>query len=236
MSSFPSPKPTYGGDVSARHSLTRIVFGEFAATALLLVVALLSGLARKELGSMEGALLGSAAFGLGTALVIMTFAPLSKAQANPLVSVLASIGGGQRWSDTAMRVLAQSLGAMAVRGAAMLISSTASAVEPRPFADGFAAFGFLLVAIGVAGTRDARVPIALGAFAAASYWMTGRATLGNPLLSIALGPTNGFWSVAALDASATAGGSLLAGTVGWLLFPMPGESFGLLVYAPKASA
>lgn len=210
------------------------MIGEFAATALLLVVALLSGLARKELGSVEGALLGSAAFGLGTALVIITFAPLSKAQANPLVSVLASIGGGQRWSDTAMRVVAQILGAVSVRGAAMFISSIATAPEIRPFADGVSAFGFVLVALGVAERRDARVPIALGALAAASYWMTGRATLGNPLLSVALGPTNGPWSVAVLDAGATAAGSLLAGAVGWLLFPMPGRSFGLLVYTPKA--
>jgi glycerol uptake facilitator-like aquaporin len=75
------------------------------------MVALLSRLANGELRSVEGALVGSAALGLGTALVITTFAPISKSQANPFVSVLASFGGRQPWTETVVRVVSQVFGA-----------------------------------------------------------------------------------------------------------------------------
>jgi hypothetical protein len=51
-------------------------------------------------------------------------------------------------------------------------------------AEAVAAFGFVLVALGVAQRRDATVPLAVGAFATASFWMTGRSTVGNPLIAV----------------------------------------------------
>lgn len=44
------------------------------------------------------------------------------------------------------------------------------------FAVGVAAFGTITIAVSVARFRNVRVPIALGAFTTASFWMTGRAT------------------------------------------------------------
>jgi hypothetical protein len=63
------------------------------------------------------------------------------------------------------------------------VERDASYVGSSSLAEAVAAFGFMLVALGVAHRRNVKVPLALAAFATASFWMTGRATVGNPLLS-----------------------------------------------------
>lgn len=225
--------------MNGKRAAARIAAGELAATGLLVLVAFLSGLARAELGmvGIEGAVVGSLAFGLGCGLIIATFGPLSKAQANPLVSVLASICGGQSWAQTAVCVASQIVGAAAAFAAVVTFAPALVAngsAEVRPLADGVAAFGFLLVAVGVAQRRSARVPLALGAFATASFWMTGRASLGNPLVSIALAGTKHLTATGACWAFGGSGvGSALAAAVAWFMFPQARASFGLVVYAPR---
>lgn len=223
--------------MSRARTVARIALGELAATGLFVLVAFLSGLARVEFGTtgFAGAVTGSVALGLGTGLLLATFGPWSKAQTNPVISVIASIASGQAWSETAVRAVAQVVAAAATTGAARAIPLVgATGVGLRPLADGVAAFAFLLVAIGVAPRRDLRVPLALGAFATASFWMTARATLGNPLLALALAasthPSSG---AVAAEVGCTAGGSVLAAAVGWIVFPSMRESLGLLMYAPR---
>lgn len=98
-----------------------------------------------------------------------------------------------------------------------------SYVPVTPLADAVAAFGFMLIAVGVAYHRDARVPIALGAFATASFWMTGRATVGNPLLSVAvlvLADSNGVSAGAVLRTiAASAAGTFVGAVAGYVLIP-----------------
>ena len=188
--------------------------------------------------SLEGALVGSLAFGLGCGLLVATFGPLSKAQANPFVSVLASFCGGQSWAQTAICVASQIAGAAAAAVAIFVPALAASgSAEVRPLADGVAAFGFLLVAVGVAQRRSAHVPLALGAFATASFWMTGRASLGNPLVSVALAATKHLTATGVCWVIGGSGaGSALAAAVAWFMFPRARASFGLVVYAPRPSA
>lgn len=189
--------------------------------------------------SLEGALVGSLAFGLGCGLLIATSGPLSKAQANPFVSIVASLCGGQSWAQTALCVAAQIAGAAAASTVVVIFAPALAAngsAEVRPLADGVAAFAFLLVAVGVAQRRSAGVPLALGAFATASFWMTGRASLGNPLVSIALASTEHFTATGACWAiGGTGAGSALAAAVAWFMFPQARASFGLLVYTPRPS-
>lgn len=176
---------------SVGRSALREFLGEVLATGALVAVVFASGAVRVQLGSasMAGALLGSVALGLGYGIVLWSFGRLSGAQSNPLVSIIASILGGQPWRRTVSRVGAQVLGAGAVglavaRFAAQTFIAAPAYVTTTPWADAIASFGFVLVALGVAHRRDASVPAALGAFAIASFWMTGRATVGNPVLSV----------------------------------------------------
>jgi glycerol uptake facilitator-like aquaporin len=215
--------------------------GELAASALLVVVLIASGMARVQLGvgTSGAALVGSLALGLGHGLVVWTFGRFSGAQINPLVSVTASSLGGQQWSRTALLVAAQVAGAAVVALGAMHadvlrpIAGESIAVRPA-LADGLTAFAFLLVALGVAHRRTVVAPIALGCIVTASFWMTGRTMAGNPILVLALAFA-GAHDVAPALASAAAMGLGGASAVGaaLLLFPTARASSALLLFRPR---
>ncbi len=175
-----------------RKPLSRVVLGELLGSGVLVAVVLASGAVRVQLGALtlESALLGSVTLGFGYGLVVWPFGSLSGAQTSPSVSIVASVLGHQPWRQTALRIASQILGA--ATGFSLMVRlapdtfTNVNAAHPVPsiLGEGVAAFGFILVALGVAHRRDATVPLALGALATASFWMTGRATVGNPLLSV----------------------------------------------------
>jgi hypothetical protein len=106
----------------------------------------------------------------------------------------------------------------------------------HPLAEGVASFGFTVVALGVAHQRSVRVPVALGAFATASFWMTGRATLGNPLLSFALlcltTPQDVTGSSLAEGTGGGLGGAAVGAVIALFLFPHARESAAALLFCP----
>jgi glycerol uptake facilitator-like aquaporin len=177
--------------VNFERPLPRELAGELIGSCLLVLVAFASGAVRVQLGAgtAGAAILGSVALGLGYGLVIWSIGGLSGAQTNPLVSLVASLLGDQPWRRTLVRIAAQIAGgavggvivdAVAVFGFADEVGVSSS----NHLAEAVAAFGFVLVALGVAQRRDATVPLAVGAFATASFWMTGRSTVGNPLIAV----------------------------------------------------
>jgi hypothetical protein len=99
-----------------------------------------------------------------------------------------------------------------------------------------AAFGFVLVALGVALRRNVKVSVALGAFATASFWMTGRTTVGNPLLSVTavLVTTGGSAAELFSLAGAAAIGAGLA-AVARFLFPRAREAARVLLFVPASN-
>ena len=80
-----------------KRSSLREVLGELLGSGALVAIVFLSGAVRVQLGggTMGGALLGSLALGGGYGLVLWSFGSLSGAQTNPLVSIVASVLGGQ---------------------------------------------------------------------------------------------------------------------------------------------
>lgn len=118
------------------------------ATGVLVAVVFASGAVRVQLGSagIVGALLGSVALGVGYGAMLWTFGRLSGAQTNPLISVIASVVGGQPWPRTALRVGAQALGAGAVglvvgRLAPKTFVADPDFIATTPSADAIASFG-----------------------------------------------------------------------------------------------
>jgi glycerol uptake facilitator-like aquaporin len=222
----------------------REALGELLGSSVLVAVVFASGAVRAQLGAgtMAGALLGSIALGLGYGLVLWSFGSLSGAQTNPLVSIVASLLGGQSWRRTLLRIVAQLAGAA---GAGVTIAQVlpltvvrdAAYAGSSSLAQGVAAFGFMLVALGIAHRRDVKVPLALGAFATASFWMTGYATVGNPLLSSAvLLVAKGLIASELFSAmGAAAIGAGLAVVVARFLFPQVREAAGVLLFIPDGA-
>jgi len=222
----------------------REALGELLGSSVLVAVVFASGAVRVQLGTgtMAGALLGSLALGLGYGLVLWSFGSLSGAQTNPLVSIVASLLGGQSWRRTLLRIVAQVVGATAAgatvpRVLPLAVERDASYVGSSSLAEAVAAFGFMLVALGVAHRRNVKVPLALAAFATASFWMTGRATVGNPLLSsTVLFVTKGLVAPELLSATGAAAiGAGLGAVVARVLFPHVRESAGALLFVPDKS-
>jgi glycerol uptake facilitator-like aquaporin len=222
----------------------REALGELLGSSVLVAAVFASGAVRVQVGAgtMAGALLGSIALGLGYGLVLWAFGPLSGAQTNPLVSIVASLLGGQPWRRTLLRIVAQAAGATAAgatlpRLLPLAAERDASYVGSSSLAEAVAAFGFMLVALGVAHRRNVKVPLALAAFAIASFWMTGRATVGNPLLSsTVLFVTKGLAASELLSATGAAAiGAGLGAVVARVLFPHVRESAGALLFVPDKS-
>lgn len=229
--------------ILVKRGALRELIGELLGSALLVMIVFASGAARVQFGggTIGGALVGSIALGLGYGLVVWSLGSLSGAQTNPLVSILATVLGGQSWRSTLRRLTAQVIGAsVSALAIARLLPYTLvpepADVSVRPFAEAVAAFGFVLVALGVARRRDVHVPIALGAYALSSFWMTGHSTVGNPLLSaavfvVAMGEHAGMIDLVRL-VGATAVGATVAALIGAFLFPRARDAASLLLFSP----
>jgi len=223
-------------------SWLRWVTGELLGSALLVAVMFGSGAVRVQLGvsTVTGALLGSIALGLGYGMVLWSFGELSGAQTNPFITLLASAMGEQPWSSTVVRIVAQLGGAAAATIVVALVpplwarGDTALA-GARDLPEAVASFGFVLVALGVAQRRDIKVPFAVGSFATASVWMTGQATVGNPLLVfsvfLARGERNWLGLLIALGGALLGAG--LAAAVARYLFPRAPEAARCLLFLPQ---
>lgn len=208
-----------------------------------MAVVFASGAVRVQLGSASivGALLGSVALGLGYGLVLWSFGRLSGAQSNPLVSIIASLLGGQPWQRTLSRAAAQVTGATAIgllvgRFAPQTFLRDRSYVGSAPWAEAISSFGFILVALATAHRRDTRGLAAIGAFAVASFWMTGRATVGNPVLSVAVLCVAGTPAVSGEILTATAAatiGAALASIAARLLLPNVEQAAASLLFTPR---
>lgn len=224
---------------------SRDILAELTSTALLVFVVVLSGSLQMQLGrgTLIDALVGSVSVGLGFGLILVAFGSYTGAQGNPLVSFIAAVYGGQPARGTIRLVTGQMLGgglAAAIIGTAFpgLASPGEGYVPVHTVAEGVESFAMLLVGLGVAHRRNARVPLALGAMASASVWMTGRGTLGNPVISVSvlILATKAFRPDDILRiVSAQVLGAAIAVGVAALLFPWARESARVLLFRPRQS-
>jgi hypothetical protein len=93
----------------------------------------------------------------------------------------------------------------------------------------------VLAALAVAHRQDGSVPLALGAMASATVWMTGRGTLGNPVISIpvlmlATGMLHPADVLKILGAQLL--GAALAVGIATFLFPWARQSADVLLFRP----
>lgn len=212
--------------------MARRAAAEIIGTAFLLMAAVGSGIMGERLaaGNVAIALLANAlATGAALVALIMTFAPVSGAHFNPVVTLAFALQGGISWREAASYIVAQTGGAFAGVAAAHLMfgfplffASTHVRSGPAQLWSEFVAtFGLLVVILSCARSRPAVVSWAVGAYIAAAYWFTASTSFANPAVTVARAASNTFSGIRPADAPAFiasqfAGALAAAVLVSWL--------------------
>jgi len=202
-------------------SLGRKLAAEFLGTAFLLVAVVGSGIMAERLahGNMALALLANAlATGAALAALILTFASVSGAHFNPVVTLADAYLSGTAWKAGLSYVAAQIAGAFSgvVAAHAMfgLPAFTASQQvrngRGQVFSEIIATMGLLLVIAGCSRRNAAATPYAVGAYITAAYWFTASTSFANPAVTLARCFTDTFAGIRPADAPAFILAQLLA--------------------------
>jgi glycerol uptake facilitator-like aquaporin len=186
---------------------------EAGGTALLLATVVGSGIMGERLaaGNVGLALLAnSIATGAGLVALILTFAPISGAHFNPVVSLAAAVHGEFSWRDVPLYLAAQLGGAFAGVGIANAMfeepffsaSQHARTGPAQILSEVVATFGLLLVIGIVARRRPAALPVAVGGYITAAYWFTASTSFANPAVTLARAATDTFAGIRPVDTPA----------------------------------
>ncbi|HEX7151112.1 MAG TPA: MIP/aquaporin family protein [Thermoanaerobaculia bacterium] len=189
--------------------MRRAIVGEGVGTALLVTAVIGSGIMGERLagGNAAIALLANS-FATAAALValIFTFAPVSGAHFNPVVTLVSVLERGTARRELLPRIAAQCLGAVAGVIAthwmfaldAVEFSTHRRTGAPQLWSEVVATFGLIGV-IHATGKRPHVVPIVVAAYIAAAYWFTASTSFANPAVTIARALTNTFSGIAPVD-------------------------------------
>jgi len=183
--------------------LRKKLFAEFLGTAGLLAIVVGSGISGENLagGNVAVALLANTlATGAGLAFLILSFAEISGAHFNPIVTLTAAWRGNFSWREVPLYILCQILGAVTGVGLANLmfelpvfIVSTKIRTGKAQFLSEFiATFG--LIAVIQAGVKFHRnlVFLMVAAYITSAYWFTSSTSFANPAVTLARSLTDTF--------------------------------------------
>jgi glycerol uptake facilitator-like aquaporin len=184
-------------------NLARRAIAELVATALLLAVVVGSGIMGERLAAGNAAialLANSLATGCGLAALIVTFAPISGAHMNPVVTLALASRGDHAWREVPAYVGAQFAGAIAGVWVAhamfampvIEISTKARGGFALMFAEAVATFGLLIVVLRGARHRPDAVPWTVACYITAAYWFTASTSFANPAVTLARSMTDSF--------------------------------------------
>jgi glycerol uptake facilitator-like aquaporin len=188
-------------------SITRRAVAESIATALLLAIVVGSGVMGERLaaGNVAIALLAnSLATGCGLAALIVTFAPISGAHMNPVVTLALAIRGDHAWREVPAYVAAQFAGAIAgvwVAHAMFAMPIIEWSTKPRSgfaqaFSEAIATFGLVIIVLRGARQRPDSVPWTVACYITAAYWFTASTSFANPAVTLARAMTDSFAGIA----------------------------------------
>jgi len=229
---YPNGMPVESNQIT----LARKAVAEFLGTAMLLATVVGSGIMGERLaaGNIAIALLANTlATGAGLVALILTFGSVSLAHFNPAVTLAAAAQGGLRWSEAAVYVCVQVLGALVGVSTAHLMfgeelftaSTHVRQGGPQLFSEFIATFGLLAVISGCSRRRAEMVPYAVGAYITAAYWFTASTSFANPAVTLARALTNTFSGIRPTDVPgfvlAQSSGALVATLLfRWLVPPL----------------
>lgn len=190
-------------------TITRRIAGEFIGTAMLLIAVVGSGIMAERLagGNMAVALLANTlATGAALVALIFTFAPISGAHFNPLVSAFETFEGGI--GDRLCHIFAQVLGALAGVGIANLMFELPIYFASTKVRTGFAqwlgefmaTFGLIAVIYSCSRLQKSNiVPFVVAAYITGAYWFTSSTSFANPAVTIARSLSDTFAGIRPAD-------------------------------------
>ena len=211
------------------NSVGRRVAAEGVGTALLLVAVVGSGIMAQRLcGGNVGLALLANAIATGGALIalIVTFAPISGAHFNPVVTIAFAVRGDVRGRVTVFYILAQVIGAVIGVWIAHLMfalpilqwSSHARGTAGEWIGEFVATFGLLALILSASRHAPAAVPYGVAAYITGAYWFTSSTSFANPAVTIARSLTNTFAGIEPGHAPAFIAAELIGGGAAMLMF------------------
>lgn len=201
--------------------LARRLAAEALGSFFLFATVIGSGIMAEALagGNNAVALIGNtAATGAILFVLITTLGPISGAQMNPAVSLVAASRREIGWGDAGAYIAAQLLGGIAGMLAAhamfdlplLQYSDKARSGGGQWLSEGIATFGLILTIWGTAKFRPKAVPASVALYITAAYWFTASTSFANPAITVARSLTDSFSGIAPGDAP----GFLVAQLVG----------------------
>ena len=217
------------------HPLSRRLAAEGLGAFFLFAAVIGSGIMAERLagGNVALALLAnSLATGAILFVLIVLFAPVSGAQMNPAVTLVAAIRRELRGAEAAAYVAVQLAFGIAGALAAHLMFELPViqySVKIRTglgqwLGEGIATFGLILTIIGTLRFRERWLPATVACYIVAAYWFTSSTSFANPAITVARSLSDSFAGIAPANAAAfiaaqLAGAMLAAVTAPWLFGP-----------------
>ena len=211
-------------------NFTRRLAAEFLGTTGLLAAVVGSGIMAERLagGNVAIALLANTlATGAALVALIFTFAPISGAHFNPVVTLSDALSGGTTWNDAALYLVTQLCGAVLGVGIANLMFDLPLYFASTKVRTGFsqllgefvATFGLIAVIHGCSRLQKSVViPFAVAAYITAAYWFTSSTSFANPAVTIARSLSDTFTGIRPTDAPAFIAAQLLGALAATLVF------------------
>jgi glycerol uptake facilitator-like aquaporin len=221
-------------------NLSKRMAAEFMATAMLLAAVVGSGIMGERLSAGNNAialLANTIVTGAALVAVILTFAPISGAHINPVVTLADAWQRGLPWPEVPAYVVAQILGAFAGAAIAHLMfglplfsaSHQARAGARQIFSEFIATFGLVAVIWGCVKFRSPMMPFAVAAYITAAYWFTASTSFANPAVTLARAASDTFSGIRPIDtpgfvAAQVAGAGAATLLFRWFVPALPAEA------------
>jgi glycerol uptake facilitator-like aquaporin len=212
-------------------SMPRRVAAEFSATAILVAAVIGSGIMGERLAGGNAAialLANTLATAAALVALILTFAAVSGAHMNPVVSLVEVTRGRLARGTAALYIVAQVAGAVAgaILANAMFqlppffASQKIRAGTPLLLGEFVATLGLILV---VVGSNPKVVAPAVACWIAGAYWFTSSTSFANPAVTLARSLSDTFAGIRPADVpgfiAAQCAGAAVAAVLARLLFP-----------------
>jgi glycerol uptake facilitator-like aquaporin len=209
--------------------LAKRVVAEALGTLFLLAAVVGSGIMAERLagGNMALALLANTvATGAALCALIISFAPMSGAHFNPVVTLSFALRRELVWQDVPLYLLAQVVGGIGgVVTANLMFGLPAIFMSNHPrtgtaqlFSEFVATFGLVSVILAASRSQVAVVAIAVGAYISAAYWFTASTSFANPAVTVSRSLSDTFAGIRPVDAPGFVLAQLAGGMAATVLF------------------
>jgi len=212
-----------------RQPLAKRVVAEALGTFFLLAAIVGSGIMAERLSNGNSALAllaNTATTGAALVALIISFAPVSGAHFNPVVTLSFAIRRDLLWSEVPFYWVAQLVGGIGGVMAANLmfglpavfLSHHTRTGMAQLFSEFIATLGLLSVVLAASRSTIAVVAIAVGAYISSAYWFTASTSFANPAVTLARSLSDTFAGIRPVDAPGFVVAQLAGGIVATILF------------------